>query len=76
MQVPRIKKNRLMSLPHITGSIFDKDKIEKIKLKEHDVNFLMAIETGGMFDRLVENGFDEEYKRPYPSKGAACAFYS
>ena len=22
----------------------------------------MAIETGGMFDRLVENGFDEEYK--------------
>ena len=35
---------------------------EKIRLKEHDVNFLMAIETGGMFDRLVENGFDEEYK--------------
>ena len=36
-------------------------EIEKIRLKEHDVKFLMAIETGGMFDRLVENGFDEEY---------------
>ena len=22
----------------------------------------MAIETGGMFDRLVENGFDEDFK--------------
>ena len=36
-------------------------EIEKIQLKEHDVKFLMAIETGGMFDRLVENGFDEKY---------------
>ena len=25
---------------------------------EHDINF-MAIETGGMFDRLIENGFDK-----------------
>jgi len=25
-----------------------------------DVDFMIAIETGGMFDRLVENGFDEE----------------
>ena len=33
---------------------------EKIELLEHDVKFIMAIETGGMFDRLVENGFDEE----------------
>ena len=30
---------------------------EKIELLEHDINFIMAIETGGMFDRLVENGF-------------------
>ena len=35
---------------------------EKIELVEHDLNFIMAIETGGMFDRLVENGFDEDYK--------------
>ena len=34
---------------------------EKIELVEHDLNFIMAIETGGMFDRLIENGFDEAY---------------
>ena len=33
---------------------------EKLELLEHDIDFIMAIETGGMFDRLVENGFDEE----------------
>jgi DNA topoisomerase-6 subunit A len=32
---------------------------EKLRLITHDVDFIMAIETGGMFDRLVENGFDE-----------------
>jgi len=35
---------------------------EKIQLLEHDVDFIMAIETGGMFDRLVENGFDEKHR--------------
>ena len=35
---------------------------EKIQFVEHDVNFIMALETGGMFDRLAENGFDEKYK--------------
>ena len=34
---------------------------EKIELLEHDINFIMAIETGGMFDRLIENGFDEDF---------------
>ena len=33
---------------------------EKLRLVEEDIDFVMAIETGGMFDRLVENGFDEE----------------
>jgi DNA topoisomerase-6 subunit A len=33
---------------------------EKIELISHDVDFVLAIETGGMFDRLVENGFDED----------------
>ncbi|HKZ90397.1 MAG TPA: DNA topoisomerase IV subunit A [Thermoplasmata archaeon] len=33
---------------------------EKIKFLETDAKFVLAIETGGMFDRLVENGFDEE----------------
>jgi DNA topoisomerase-6 subunit A len=37
-------------------------EIEKLKLLDHDAKFVMAIETGGMFDRLVENGFDEKYK--------------
>ena len=34
-------------------------ELEKLRLVDHDVDFVMAIETGGMFDRLVENGFDE-----------------
>ncbi|MBI5001350.1 MAG: DNA topoisomerase IV subunit A [Euryarchaeota archaeon] len=33
---------------------------DKIKLLDHDADFIMAIETGGMFDRLVENGFDDK----------------
>ncbi|MCS5537286.1 MAG: DNA topoisomerase IV subunit A [Candidatus Poseidoniaceae archaeon] len=35
---------------------------EKLELMEHDIDFIMAIETGGMFDRLVENGFDENHR--------------
>jgi DNA topoisomerase-6 subunit A len=31
---------------------------EKIQFKGADADFVVAIETGGMFDRLVENGFD------------------
>jgi DNA topoisomerase VI subunit A len=33
---------------------------EKLTFKEVDADFVIAIETGGMFDRLVENGFDED----------------
>jgi len=32
---------------------------EKVKIKETNAKIVMAVETGGMFDRLVENGFDE-----------------
>jgi len=35
---------------------------DKIKLVDSDAKFILAVETGGMFDRLVENGFDEEAK--------------
>src|SRR5438445_453421 len=35
---------------------------EKIKFIEADAKFVLAIETGGMFDRLVENGFDNDAK--------------
>lgn len=33
---------------------------EKLTFKEVDADFIVAIETGGMFDRLVENGFDTD----------------
>lgn len=35
---------------------------DKVRLKSCDADFVMAIETGGMFDRLVENGFDEDFR--------------
>jgi DNA topoisomerase-6 subunit A len=36
----------------------DPDDLEFI---DHDIEFVLEVETGGMKDRLVENGFDEEY---------------
>ncbi len=33
---------------------------DKVNFTDIDVDFMIAIETGGMFDRLVENGFDEQ----------------
>jgi len=35
---------------------------EKVAFKKSDVDLIVAIETGGMFDRLVENHFDEDYR--------------
>ncbi len=35
-------------------------ELDKVKFGDCDVDFIIAIETGGMFDRLVENGFDED----------------
>nr|ABQ75802.1 DNA topoisomerase VI subunit A [uncultured haloarchaeon] len=34
---------------------------DTIEFLETDAQFVLAVETGGMRDRLVENGFDEEY---------------
>ncbi|MFB6234865.1 MAG: DNA topoisomerase IV subunit A [Halopenitus sp.] len=34
---------------------------DMIEFLDHDIDFVLAVETGGMRDRLVENGFDEEY---------------
>jgi DNA topoisomerase-6 subunit A len=34
---------------------------DTIEFIDHDIDFVMAVETGGMRDRLVENGFDTEY---------------
>ncbi|NPA75964.1 MAG: DNA topoisomerase IV subunit A [Euryarchaeota archaeon] len=33
---------------------------DKLKFVDVDADFVIGIETGGMFDRLVENGFDEK----------------
>lgn len=33
---------------------------DKVNFSGVNVDFIIAIETGGMFDRLVENGFDED----------------
>lgn len=33
---------------------------DKIRFIDSDADLIIAIETGGMFDRLVENGFDED----------------
>lgn len=35
--------------------------VDKIDFVEHDAKFVIAIETGGMRDRLIENGFDENF---------------
>ena len=35
---------------------------EKLNFKSWDADMIVAIETGGMFDRLVENGFDESHR--------------
>ncbi len=33
---------------------------DKLRILNVDADFVLAIETGGMFDRLVENGYDEK----------------
>jgi len=35
--------------------------VDKLQFVECDAKFVIAIETGGMRDRLVENGFDEKF---------------
>ena len=35
---------------------------DTIDFLDNDADFVLCVETGGMRDRLVENGFDEDYK--------------
>ncbi len=35
--------------------------VENIEFLEHDASMIIAVETGGMYARLIENGFDERY---------------
>ncbi len=34
---------------------------DQIEFLKNDADFVLAVETGGMRDRLVENGFDDDY---------------
>ncbi len=35
--------------------------VDNVEFKDHDAKFVVAIETGGMHARLIENGFDQEH---------------
>jgi len=35
--------------------------VDNIVFLDHDAKMVMAVESGGMYARLIENGFDEEY---------------
>ena len=35
--------------------------VENIEFLKHDASMIIAVETGGMYARLIENGFDEKY---------------
>jgi DNA topoisomerase-6 subunit A len=37
------------------------NNVDTIEFLGHDAKFVIAVETGGMYARLMENGFDEEY---------------
>jgi DNA topoisomerase-6 subunit A len=38
------------------------NNVENVELIDHSAQFVIAIETGGMYARLIENGFDEDYQ--------------
>ena len=65
-EVTRNKKKRRIHCQEDVGdagySIPYNVEPEKISFKQMDVDFILAIETGGMFDRLVENGFDQSHR--------------
>jgi len=35
--------------------------VDNIQFLDHDAKIIMAIETGGMYARLIENGFDDDF---------------
>lgn len=35
--------------------------VDFVEFLEHDARMVIAVETGGMYARLIENGFDEEF---------------
>lgn len=65
-EITRNKKKRKIHCQEDVGdagySIPYNVEPEKIKFMDADADFILAIETGGMFDRLVENGFDQSHR--------------
>lgn len=37
------------------------NNMDTVEFLDHDAKFIIAIETGGMYARLIENGFDKEF---------------
>ncbi|MDD4255680.1 MAG: DNA topoisomerase IV subunit A [Methanofollis sp.] len=37
------------------------NNVDALDFLDHDAKFVIALETGGMYARLIENGFDDEY---------------
>jgi len=37
------------------------NNVDNLEFIDHDAKFVIAIETGGMYARLMENGFDQDY---------------
>ncbi|MBP1929406.1 DNA topoisomerase-6 subunit A [Methanolinea mesophila] len=37
------------------------NNVESVDFLDHDAKFIIAIETGGMYARLIENGFDADH---------------
>lgn len=37
------------------------NNVDALDFLDHDAKFVIALETGGMYARLIENGFDEEF---------------
>ncbi|WOF15398.1 DNA topoisomerase IV subunit A [Methanoplanus sp. FWC-SCC4] len=37
------------------------NNVDNLEFIDHDAKFVIAMETGGMYARLMENGFDEEH---------------
>ena len=53
--------NCIDDVPETGFAVPYKVEEDTFKIKPGNVDFIMAIETGGMFARLIENGFPEKY---------------
>lgn len=68
LQIEEITRSGEMRTIHCQDDVGDSGyavpynvEATKVNFKNVNAKFLVAIETGGMFARLVENGFDQDY---------------